>query len=142
MGANETRNIARVIKSRITELPSSKYRAYQKILAMNNMITKMDSAKIIAESSANNSFTNREQIERNMADIATNVLDELTSTEDDLNKDTKVEIEDEKEAERKLEDAERRNYMVAIKSGEALKKIEGYLERLENEEKKLHNMKN
>lgn len=142
MGANETRNIARVIKSRIAELPASKYRAYQRILDMNNMIAKMDGAKIIAESKANSTFTGRDQVEQNMADIATNVLDELTSTEEELNKDTRVEIEDEKEAEKKLEDAERRNYMVAIKSGEALKKIEGYLERLENEEKKLHNTNN
>lgn len=142
INANETRNVARVIKSRIAELPVNKFRSYQRILAMNNIITKMDGAKIIAENKANDSYTSRDEVERNMADIATNVLEELTSTEDELNKDTKVEIEDEKEAERKLEDAERRNYKVAIKSGEALKRIEGYLERLGNEEKILQTVKN
>lgn len=140
IGANETRNVARVIKSRIATLPVNKYKSYQHILAVNNLIAKMDGARILAESKANNSFTKRDRIERNMADIASNVLDELASTENEVRSDTKREMDDERVAEEKLEDAERRNYKVALKSGKALEKIEGYLEKLEKEEKKLRDV--
>ncbi|KAK3740336.1 hypothetical protein QZH41_009416, partial [Actinostola sp. cb2023] len=141
IGANDTRNIAKVIKSRIAELPVSKYESYRRILAVNKIIAKMDGAKIIAESNANKTYSNRDEIEKNMTETATKVLRELSSTEKELDDDTKVEMEDEREAGRRIEDAERRNYMVALKSGETLKKIEGYLDQLEKEEMQLRSLK-
>jgi cell division protein ZapA (FtsZ GTPase activity inhibitor) len=140
MGANETRNFARVLKSTLPDSPVQKNKTYQKILALNKVITKMDGARIIALEKANTSYYDQANIEQSMSVVAGNVLDELQSTEKELSDETEMEIEDEIEADRKIRDAKTRNYKAAVKTTQALKKIEGYLKQLENDENKLRSL--
>lgn len=137
IGANETRNFAKMLKYKLPDLSAQKNKTYQKILALNNVITKMDGARLIALDKANISYNVKAKIENSMSKVAGNVLDELKSTERELNDDTEMEIEDEIEADRKIRDAKTRNYKAAVKTAQALEKIEEYLKQLENDEHRL-----
>lgn len=142
IGANETRNFAKILKYKLPDLSIQKNETYQKILAINNVITKMDGARLIALNKANTSYNAKANIENSMSKVAGNVLDELKSTEKELNDDAEMEIEDEIEADRKIRDAKTRNYKAAVKTAQALEMIEGYLKQLENDENRLRALDN
>ncbi|XP_031565965.1 uncharacterized protein DDB_G0286591-like isoform X2 [Actinia tenebrosa] len=142
IGANETRNFAKKLKDKLPDLSAQKNNTYQKILAINSVITKMDGARLLALDKANTSYNSKAEIENSMSKVAGSVLDELKSTEKELSDDTEMEIEDEIEADRKIRDAKTRNYKAAVKTAQALEKIEGYLKQLENDENRLRTLEN
>ncbi|XP_048587448.1 uncharacterized protein LOC116607005 isoform X2 [Nematostella vectensis] len=121
----------------IRSTPDRQRRTYQQILAMNNIITKIDGAKILALNDANTTYENRAEVTKSIADDADSIISELASTENELALDTSVELQDEQQAKSKLRDAAFRNYQAARKTTQALKRIEKYLRKLGKNEKKL-----
>ena len=138
VGTEHTLNASRVLRSRIPENPNLKTnKLYQQILATNALLTKLEGAKIMAESRAEKIFEGEEEMGHSIENEADLIRGELASIEKELRENIAKELEEEKEAKEKIRNADRENAETYEKTSEALMKVEKYLMKLEQDEKRL-----
>ena len=114
---------------------------YKQLLATNRMLTKLDGAKELAIDRAEKRFRNEEKTGSSITTEVDSLKDELYSAEKELTDETGAEMEDEREAQQKIDEAIRRNKLVSKKTAYALEAIENYLQKLQSDERKLNQLR-
>ena len=142
LGVIHTRNASRILRSRIPQFPQLKDVAlYKQLLKTDAILTKLDGAKELAIYRAEKRFRNEEETGSSIAEEVVSLRDELASAENELSDETDAELEDEREAQEKIEEAMQRNKLVAKKTAFALTAIENYLQKLQSDESKLKKLR-
>ena len=138
LGVVHTRNASRILRSRIPQFPNlNDITLYKQLLATDEILTKLDGAKTLAVYRAEKRFRNEEETGSSIAQEVDSLRDELASAEKELSHETEAEMEDEREAQEKINEAMERNKLVAKKTAFALMAIENYLQKLQKDESKL-----
>lgn len=138
LGVVHTRNASRILRSRIPQFPNlNDITLYKQLLATDEILTKLDGAKTLAVHRAEKRFRNEEETGSSIAQEVDSLRDELASAEKELSDETEAEMEDEREAQEKINEAMERNKLVAKKTAFALMAIENYLQKLQKDESKL-----
>lgn len=138
----QTRNVSKILRSRIPEYLGMKDASLHKqLLATNKMLTKLDGAKELAIYRAEKRFRNEEKTGSSITTEVDSLKDELASAEKELADETGAEMEDEREAKQKIDEAIRRNKLVSKKTAYALGAIENYLQKLQSDERKLNQLR-
>lgn len=138
----QTRNASNILRSRIPEYLGMKDASrYKQLLATNRMLTKLDGAKELAIDRAEKRFRNEEKTGSSITTEVDSLKDELYSAEKELTDETGAEMEDEREAQQKIDEAIRRNKLVSKKTAYALEAIENYLQKLQSDERKLNQLR-
>ena len=114
---------------------------YKQLLETNKMLTKLDGAKELAIYRAEKRFRNEEKTGSSITAEVDTLKDELASAEKELTDETGAEMEDEREAQQKIDEAIRRNKLVSKKTAYALGAIENYLQKLQSDERKLKQLR-
>lgn len=142
LGVIHTRNASRILRSRIPQFPQlNDVALYKQLLKTDAILTKLDGAKELAIYRAEKRFRNEEETGSSIAEEVVSLRDELASAEKELSDETDAELEDEREAQEKIEEAMQRNKLVAKKTAFALMAIENYLQKLQSDESKLKRLR-
>ena len=142
LGVIHTRNGSKILRSRIPEYSRLKDAPlYKQLLATNKILTKLDGVKELAIYRAEKRFRDEEKTGSSIAKEVDSLRDKLASAEGELSKETEAEIEDERKAQEKIDEAIRRNKLVVKKATFSLSAIEAYLQKLRSDEKKLNQLK-
>ena len=91
----------------------------------------------MAESRAEKIFEGEEETGHSIENEADLIRGELASIEKELRENIAKELEEEKEAKEKIRNADKENAETYEKTSEALMKVEKYLMKLEQDEKRL-----
>ncbi|XP_068692157.1 uncharacterized protein [Montipora foliosa] len=142
LGVIHTRNGSKILRSRIPEYSRlNDAHLYKQLLATNKILTKLDGAKELAIYRAEKRFRDEEKTGSSIAKEVDSLRNKLASAEGELSKETEAEIEDERKAQEKIDEAIRRNKLVVKKATFSLSAIEAYLQKLRSDEKKLNQLK-
>lgn len=142
LGVIHTHNASRILRSRIPQFPQlNDVALYKQLLKTDAILTKLDGAKELAIYRAEKRFRNEEETGSSIAEEVVSLRDELASAEKELSDETDAELEDEREAQEKIEEAMQRNKLVAKKTAFALMAIENYLQKLQSDESKLKRLR-
>ena len=142
LGVVHTHNASRILRSRIPQFPNlNDVALYKQLLTTDAILTKLDGAKMLAVSRAEKRFRNEEETGSSITEEVHSLRDELATAEKELSDETEAEMEDERVAQEKLEEAMKRNKIVAKKTAFALAAIENYLEKLQSDESKLKRLR-
>lgn len=142
LGVVHTRNASRILRSRIPQFPNLKdITLYKQLLATDEILTNLDEAKTLAVYRAEKRFRNEEEAGSSITQEVDSLRDELASAEKELSDETEAEMEDEREAQEKINEAMERNKLVAKKTTFALMAIENYLQKLQTDESKLKRLR-
>ena len=142
LGVGHTLNASRILRSKIPYFPKmSKVALYKQLLQTNAILTKLEGAKTLAVDRAEIGFRSEEKTGSSIEEEVDSLKQELASAEDELSAETEVELEDEREAQEKLQEAVTRNRIIAKKTALALSSIESYLEKLESDESRLERLR-
>jgi len=142
LGVVHTHNASRILRSRIPQFPNlNDVALYKQLLTTDAILTKLDGAKMLAVSRAEKRFRNEEETGSSITKEVHSLRDELATAEKELSDETEAEMEDERVAQEKLEEAMNRNKVVAKKTAFALAAIENYLEKLQSDESKLKRLR-
>lgn len=142
LGVVHTRNASRILRARIPQFPNLKdITLYKQLLATDEILTNLDEAKTLAVYRAEKRVRNEEEAGSSIAQEVDSLRDELASAEKELSDETEAEMEDEREAQEKINEAMERNKLVAKKTAFALMAIENYLQKLQTDESKLKRLR-
>ena len=141
VGADEIRNASKVLHLRLPHNPSFRNNpAYRQVLKQNDIITKLDGAKIIAMDKAERKYDQVEKAGEKVSQEVGEVEEEVASAEKEIENDAEAELEDEKIAQEKLEEAAKLNVRAIRHTAKSLNRIRKLLHELENDERVLKEM--
>ena len=142
LGVFHARNASRILRSKIPQFPHlNDITLYKQLLATDEILTKLDGAKTLAAYRAEKRFRNKEEAGSSIAQEVDSLRDELASAEKELSNETEAEMEDEREAQEKINEAMERNKLVAKKTESSVMAIENYLQKLQTDESKLKRLR-
>ena len=110
---------------------------YQQLLTANKLIAKLEGAKIIAKSRAEESFKEEEKTAKNTESEAESIRTQLALAVVELDQSTGQELREERDAMEKIRQAEQRNAQAYRKASEAMARVEKYLTKLQKDEAEL-----
>ena len=141
VGAAEIKNDSKVLHERLKHNPSfSNNSLYKNILKQNDVITRLDGAKIIAVNKAQQKYDKVKRAGKQVAEEVEEVQDEVNSAEKEIENDSEVELEDEKLASEKIAEAAEVNIKAIRSTAKSLNRIRKLLKKLETDEAALKKM--
>ena len=124
VGVKKIQDKAKKIRDKISKKHGPQSTLAKLVLNENGVIAALDAAKILAKAKVDAKEKNIKQKEAIVRDDVQKLKSDMSSAEKQLDEEQQVELEDEKEARSKIQEAVKHNQMAIDKAKSFLKSIE------------------